>query len=93
MKRRLEPEEVLRPNLRKARVERGLTINELGRLVHYSHSAIARAERGTLYSGTKKDIRREAFWKTMSEFFDLPIDYLMETNDEALRRHNEDKGV
>lgn len=81
MKRRLEPEEVLRPNLRRARLERGLTIDELGKLVHYSHSAIARAERGTLYSGKKKDVRRDEFWKTMSEFYGIPEEKLKEGED------------
>lgn len=64
--------------LRKARLEKGLTLQEVAHLTHYSYSTLARAERLTLYVGKKNDVRRNGFWQAMSDFYGKSIDELKE---------------
>lgn len=76
MKRRIESNEPWRWRLREARLARGLRLKDAAEATHYSYGAIARAERGILYAGNKKDIRRAEFWRIMSDFYGIPADEL-----------------
>lgn len=64
--------------LRKARIEKGLTLRAVSKETFYSYGSLARAERGTLYVGNKADVRRDEFWRTMSDFYGKSIDELKE---------------
>lgn len=68
----------VRSGLRKARTDKGLTLQAVADMTHYSYGTIARAERGLLYTGTKPDVRREAFWTAMSDFYGIPENELKE---------------
>lgn len=66
----------IKTGLRQARLERGLTLRQVEKATFYSHGTLSRAERGDLYIGNKSDIRREAFWRTMSEFYGKTVEEL-----------------
>lgn len=65
-----------RPNLRKARLDRGLTLEEVGVATFYTYGAIQHAELGYEYNADTKASR--AFWQKMSEFYDIPVERLKE---------------
>lgn len=64
--------------LRRARIEKGLTLRAVSKATFFSYGSLARAERGTLYVGNKADVRRDEFWRTMSDFYGKSIDELKE---------------
>lgn len=60
--------------MREYRLKRGLTLEQVGERTYYSWSSIQQAEVGKMYNGRKrKDPRTEAFWQTMSDFYDISI--------------------
>ena len=81
MKRHIKRGEPVRWRLKKAREDMGLTLREVSERTNYSYGTLARAETGDLYKGKKPDIRRDAFWKTMSEFYQIPAEELMKIGD------------
>ena len=82
MKRHIRKNEPVCWRMKRAREERGLTLSEVAEATNYSYGAVALAENGKRYQGTKKDVRRDAFWETMSEFFKVPAEELKQIGDE-----------
>lgn len=68
----------VKTGLRKARLEKGLTLTQVQKATFYSHGTLSRAERGDLYVGNKSDVRREEFWRTMSDFYGKSVEELKE---------------
>lgn len=64
--------------LRKARLEKGLTLQEVAKDTFYSYGALARAERGSLYVGTRNYQARAAFWAAMSDYYGKTVEELKE---------------
>lgn len=64
--------------LRKARLERGLTLMQVAKDTFYSYGALARAERGSLYVGNKDFKARAEFWAAMSKYYDKTVEELKE---------------
>ena len=68
----------IKTGLRKARLEKGLTLTQVEKATFYSHGTLSRAERGDLYVGNKSDVRRDEFWRTMSDFYGKSVEELKE---------------
>lgn len=81
MRRHVKKDERVRWRMREERTKRGLTLRQVAKKTNYSYGTIARAEMGNLYVGTKKDIRRDGFWKIMSDFYGVPKEELMKMGD------------
>lgn len=82
MKRHIKKDEHVRWNLKQARLAKGLSLREVAQRTNYSYGAIMQAERGLRYQGKKKDTRRDAFWETMSRFYEIPAEELMKIGDQ-----------
>ena len=65
--------------MRQIRRERGLSIRQVSEKTFYCPQSIASAERGEHYHGQAKDVRRETFWKAMSDFYQVPIEELQKS--------------
>lgn len=76
VKRRRSPYEIPMSNLRRARIDRGLIIEDVSRATGYSWSAIEKAEVGMTNRNASKyrthDSRTDMFWKVMSDFYGMP---------------------
>lgn len=68
----------IKTGLRKARLEKGLTLTQVEKATFYSHGTLSLAERGDLYVGNKSDVRRDEFWRTMSDFYGKSVEELKE---------------
>lgn len=65
--------------MRQIRRERGLSLRQVAEKTFYCEQAIGSAERGIHYNGEDFDDRRDKFWKTMSEFYKVPVEELRKT--------------
>ena len=77
IKKRRSPYEMRITNLRKARIEQGLIIEDVARLTGYSFSTIVKAEQGRVNNKRPNDSRTQLFWKTMSDFYGKPEEELI----------------
>lgn len=73
-KRKRRSPYVIKTNLRRARVERGLIIQDVADATGYSFSTIVKAEQGLVNRRRPHDSRTELFWQTMSDFFKVPVE-------------------
>lgn len=62
--------------MREIRLERGLTLENVARDTHYHHVTIGKAEREIYDPNRKKDVRRDAFWETMSTYYGVTVEEL-----------------
>ena len=62
--------------MRQIRLERGLTLENVAADTHYCHVTIGRAETMDQSTFKRKDIRRDAFWETMSNYYGVPAEEL-----------------
>ena len=69
--RREARESNYRKTLIKARKDRGLTMDQVGRKLHYSHATIYKAEHGLIYNKKKSKCARD-FFKSVEEFYGIP---------------------
>lgn len=76
-KKRRSPYEMKMSNLRKARIEQGLIIEDVARLTGYSFSTIVKSEQGLINNKRLHDSRTEIFWKTMSDFYGKSMEELI----------------
>lgn len=76
VKRRRSPYEIPMSKLRKARIEKGLILEDVARATGYSCSAITKAELGLTNRNKSRyrsyDSRTELFWSVMSTFYGIP---------------------
>lgn len=76
MKRHIKRSEVMRWRLREVRLERGLSLRDVGKTIHYSYVTIARAERGVIYNTEKPTKSAQEFWRIISDFYGVPEEEL-----------------
>lgn len=76
MKRHIRRNEVMRWRLREARLERGLSLRDVGKAIHYSYITIERAERGIMYNTEVPTKAAEEFWRIVSDFYGIPAEEL-----------------
>ena len=61
----------IQSRLRTARLDRGISLDEVASATHYSLEAVQLAELGLRYRGKKKDPRRDQFWSAMEKFYGI----------------------
>ncbi len=73
--RRESRESNYRKTLIKARKDRGLTMDQVGRTLHYSHATIYKAEHGLIYNKEKSKCAKD-FFRSVEEFYGIPEEEL-----------------
>ena len=69
--RREARESNYRKMLIKARKDRGLTMDQVGRTLHYSYATIYKAEHGMIYNKEKSKCARD-FFRAAEDFYGIP---------------------
>lgn len=69
--RREARESNYRKTLIKARKDRGLTLNQVGRMLHYSYGTIYKAEHGLIYNKEKSKSAKD-FFRSVEELYGIP---------------------
>lgn len=73
--RREARESNYRKMLIKARKDRGLTMDQVGRKLHYSYATIYKAEHGLIYNKDKSKCARD-FFRSVEELYGIPEEEL-----------------
>lgn len=73
--RREARESNYRKTLIKARKDRGLTMDQVGRTLHYSYATIYKAEHGMIYNKEKSKCARD-FFRAAEDFYGIPVEEL-----------------